>query len=180
LVKSFSLVLFVSLTNIASAIADEDDLPDCGFGYGIDYRDLSCYPFTWDYEEEDDGFVKYFSISMDPDSEFSSGSASIQIFCDKKKIEVYVWTEYANSFGWTGTGEFKIDNLAPKKISYRLQKDFEGVMLSNSKSFMSELVKAKEKFAVKIPKVGGYDVMVYPKANLMEYRKKFSSAGCKF
>ena len=132
------------------------------------------------YEEEDDGFRKYFSISINPDSEFSSESTSIQIFCDKKKIEIYVWTKYANSFGWYGTGEFKIDNRAPKKISYRVQKDFDGVVFSNSKSFMSELVKAKEKFAVKIPKVGGYDVMVYPKANLMEYRNTFRSAGCKF
>ena len=182
------LLAFSLFTPISAHAADE-----CGFGYtyfslfSLDGQteldtEEKCRITTWDYEKADDGFSKYFSISMSPDDEDPNNTdySSIQIYCDKKKIEVYVWTEYADSFGWEGTGQLKYDNSSAKKFSYLLQKDFDGVYLKDSKSFMQNIVKVKKKFSFKIPTVDGYEVLVYPKGNLLEYRPIFAKGGCKF
>ena len=183
------LLLFFSQLSLNTAKAADE----CGFGY--EYFSLfsldgmteidpeeKCRIATWDYEKKRDGFSNYFSISMDPDQdeEDNTGYSSVKIYCDKKRIEVYVWVEYANSFGWSGTGQIKFDDASPKKFNYLLQKDFDGVMLNDAKNFMLNLVKVKEKFSVKIPTVNGYQVLIYPKGNLLEYRPMFAKAGCKF
>ncbi len=166
---------------------------ECGFGFEffslwsldgeteIDLED-KCRITTWDYTKTNDGFSRYFSISMDPDDEdeTNTGYSSIEIFCDRKKIEVYVWLEYPDSFGWSGSGQVRFDAGAPKKIPYFVQKDFDGIIVKETKTFMQNLVKAKKKVSFKIPTVDGYEVLVYPKGNLLEYRPMFSKAGCKF
>ena len=81
--------------------------------------------------------------SKDDEDANNTDYSGIQIFCDKKKIEVYVWAEYADSYGWSGTGQLKFDNSPAKKFSYWLQKDFDGVTLKDSKTFMQNLVKVK-------------------------------------
>lgn len=141
-----------------------------------------CAPTKWSLTKENDGFSKSTSIVMYPDDEDpnSDGFSPIQIFCVKKKIQVYVWVEYADAFGWSGTGQVKFDKSGAKQVSYFLQKDFDGVVLKDSKTFMSNLVKAKSKFAFKIPNVDGYETIVYPKGNILEYRKVFAKEGCKF
>jgi hypothetical protein len=183
------LILFFSQLSVGSSRAADE----CGFGYeyfslfsldGMTEIDSEekCRIATWDYEKKNDGFSKYISISMDPDDEDenNTGFSSVQIYCDKKKIEVYVWVEYASSFGWNGSGQVAFDGGAPKKVNYLLQRTFDGVMLKDAKTFMSNLVKAREKFSFKIPTVNGSQILVYPKGNLLEYRSTFAKAGCKF
>ena len=143
----------------------------------------TCRPIPWRYEYFDDGFDKYISISMetyDQESDSFGLGPEVQIFCDKKKLEVYVWAEYADGFGWLGSGQVKFDNASSKKIAYLIQKDFDGIALKDSKSFMSGLVKAKSTFGFKIPTVDGYETTTYFKGNLLDFRSMFSKKGCKF
>lgn len=178
------LILFFSQLSVGSAKAADE----CGFGYVSTWsiynwqQDGECVPATWEYIEKDDGFDSYFSISMKPDDEDENNTSgsNVQIYCDKKKIEVYVWVPYASSFGWNGTGQVAFDRAASKKVNYLLQRNFDGVMLKDAKTFMRNLVKAREKFSFKIPTVEGYEILVYPKGNLLEYRSIFANAGCKF
>ena len=159
---------------------------DCGFGnssfYDADGNLVECAPMEWTYSKSNDGFSNYFSIRISPDDSDSTntGYSDLEIFCDKKKIEVYVWVEYADSQRWKGSGQVRFDSGTPKKLPYILQKDFDGIVVVETKTFMQNLVKAKTKVAFKIPTVDGYEVLVYPKANLLKYRSIFSKSGCKF
>ncbi len=187
----FLVLMFIGIFVPSHARA----LDGCGFGYSYDYENMEisedyesleesgeCIVTTWTYSKSNDGFAKYFSISMSPDDEddTNTGVSDIQIFCDKKKIEVYVWVEYADSYGWKGSGQVRFDSGTPRKLPYLLQKDFDGVVVTETKTFMQNLVKAKSKVSFKIPTVNGYEVLVYPKGNLMEFRPIFAKAGCKF
>jgi hypothetical protein len=138
--------------------------------------------FTWDYEETSDGFAEYISISMYPDSwsNVDDDPPQVTIYCDNKKIQVYVWVGYANSIGWSGSGQVKFDKASPKKFNFWLQKDFDGIELKDPKNFMRSLVKVRETFSFKIPTVDGYSVVTYKKSNLLEFRPEFARAGCKF
>lgn len=170
------------------------DIPKCKLGYAyLSKMSLNgktevsstetCRAVPWQYDYFDDGFDKYFSISMetyDRASDSFGAGPDVQIFCDKRKIEVYVWTKYADGLGWSGSGQVKFDTASAKKISYQIQKDFDGIALKDSKSFMSSLVKAKSTFGFKISTVDGYEIPTYLKGNLLEYRSMFAKAGCKF
>jgi hypothetical protein len=170
------------------------EIPKCKLGYAylpkmsLDGKSEvsateTCRPYPWSYEYFDDGFDKYFSISMetyDRGSDSYGAGPDVQIFCDKRKLEVYVWAEYADGLGWSGSGQVKFDSASSKKISYQLQKDFDGIVLKDPKTFMSSLAKAKSTFGFKIPTVDGYATPTYLKGNLLEYRSMFAKAGCKF
>ena len=191
--RTVSILLAIVMAFVVNVPSPARAADDCGFGYEyfslfsldgeteIDSEE-KCRITTWDYSKSNDGFAKYFSISMSPDDEdeTNTGISDIQIYCDKKKIEVYVWVEYADSYGWKGSGQVRFDSGTPRKLPYLLQKDFDGVVVTETKTFMQNLVKAKSKVSFKIPTVDGYEVLVYPKGNLMEFRPVFAKAGCKF
>ena len=166
--------------NTQTYLSEDSDTYDEDDEYIEDIYD--CVQSTWTFENFNDGFSKYFSVYIEPDNDdvTNTGSDTVQIYCDKKKIQIYVWVEYADSIGWSGTGQFRFDGSPPKKFSYFLQKDFDGITLKDSKTFMQSLVKSKTKFSFKIPTVNGYEVLVYPKANIIDYRSRFAKAGCKF
>jgi len=162
-----------------------------GFQFGPRYSPIGlevvdertkCRPVQWDYEDFDDGFDNYVSISMDKDGENSSTlyEADVQIFCEKKKIFVYVWVPYAQSSGWTGSAQVRFDSSNPKKVSSWLQRNFNGIYLKDSKSFMAQLAKTKSKFGFKIPTVRGSETVSYFNGNILEYRPIFKKAGCSF
>lgn len=160
-----------------------DELYKLSDGSLVEYGQWGkCEVTTWNYDKKRDGFSNAISISMDPeeDEENNTGYSGVEIFCDKKRISIYVWVEYANAYGWSGSGQIKFDSASPKKFEYWLQKDFDGVVLKDSKNFMRNLVMAKERFSFKIPTVNGYEVLVYPKGNILKYRTTFAKAGCKF
>ncbi len=188
--KTFTTLILVVFLSVPVPVQAEDE---CGFGFqnfslfSLDGEteldpEEKCRPTTWMFDKENDGFSKWIAVSMYPDEEDpnTDGFSSVKIYCEKKKISVYVWVEYADSVGWSGTGQVKFDNGSAKKFSYYLQKDLDGIVLKDPKSFMTNLVKAKKKFAFKIPNVDGYETLVYPKGNILEYRKIFAKAGCKF
>lgn len=181
-------VLILFLSQLSGGVAKAAD-GRCPFGYDPtklmiddDFDPENCIKTKWEYNEVDDGFSKYFSIKIEPAyvPGFEVSFSGIEIFCDKKKIEVYIWVPYARSIGWSGVGQVTFDGGSPKKVDYLVTKTFDGIALKNPKTFMSSVVKAREKFAFKIPTVEGYEIVIYPKSNLLEYRSIFARAGCKF
>ena len=166
------------------------EIPECspGYEYGPlrSLTDLGkvidgyekCRIIQWEYEKFDDGFDKYISISMSSNNGNDAGD--VQIYCDKKKISGYVWIPYADSFGWSGSAQLRFDSSSAKKVNYLVQKDFDGIVLKDSKSFMSQLVRAKVNFGFKVPTVDGYETVSYYKGNLLEFRSIFARSGCKF
>lgn len=170
------------------------EIPKCRLGYTFlpllsfdGKRVLSptetCRPIPWTYENFNDGFDKYFSITMQPiynEDGLEEIGPEVQIFCDKKKLEIYVWAEYADGFGWLGSGQMKFDSGGSKKFNYRIQKDFDGIVLKDAKGFISNLLKSKNTFGFKIPNVDGYVTATYAKGNLLDFRNTFTKAGCKF
>ena len=164
----------------------------CGFGFSEDVLnwniseedDPPCVESKWDIVKKNDGFTNFVSLVMYPDEEGPSASSDedsyIQIYCIKKAIQVYVWVEYADSFGFDGSGQYRIDNGKPITFKYTLQKDLDGVVLKSPKTFMTAFAKAKERVTFKIPNVDGYEIVVYPKADLLNHRGLFASKGCKF
>lgn len=162
-----------------------------GFEFGPRYSPVSleildertkCRPIQWEYEDFNDGFDKYISIRMDKDSDSSNTlyEADVQIICEKKKFFVYLWIPYASSSGWSGSAQVRFDSSSPRKVSYWLQRNFNGVYLKDGRTFMTQLVKTKSKFAFKIPTVRGSETASYFTGNILEYRPIFSKAGCKF
>jgi hypothetical protein len=119
---------------------------------------------------------------MYPDLDHPSSDSvdSIQIYCEKKRLEVYVWSRLADSYGWYGSGKVRYGAGSPKSFRYRLTNDLEGVCMLDSKQFVSNIARVKDRFAIQIATQSGVDTMVYPKGNLLAFRPMFSRAGCKF
>jgi len=158
----------------------------CGFGSskfrGDEYGD--CAESKWQVANKNDGFTSYISLAMWPDDEGPNADSDedsyIQIFCQKKAIQVYVWVEYADSIGFDGDGQYRIDDGKAVTFKYRLQKDLDGVVLKSPKTFLTAFAKSKSRATFRIPSVNGYEIVVYPKADLLSHRKRFASKGCKF
>ena len=161
---------------------------DCGFGFssGIDDEGdyVDCTETKWEVVNKNDGFSNSISLIMYPDEEGpnaqSDSDSYLQIRCVKKTLEVYVWVEYADSFGFDGQGQYRIDNGKAVNFNYRLQKDLDGVVLKSPKTFLASFAKSKSRATFKVPNVDGYEIAVYPKADLISHRGLFASKGCKF
>jgi hypothetical protein len=161
---------------------------DCGFGFSSGFDDegeyVDCVDSKWEVVKKNDGFSNSISLIMYPDEEGpnadSDSDSYIQIRCVKKTLEVYVWVEYADSYGFDGQGQYRIDNGKSVTFNYRLQKDLDGVVLKSPKTFLAAFAKSKSRATFKIPNVDGYEIVVYPKADLTSHRGLFASKGCKF
>jgi len=162
---------------------------NCGFGFSSGFMDENgdysdCTASKWEVIKKNDGFSNSISLVMYPDEEGpnaeSDSDSYIQIRCVKKTLEVYVWVEYADSFGFDGQGQYRIDNGKSVALNYRLQKDLDGVVLKSPKTFLAAFAKSKSRATFKIGNVDGYEIVVYPKADLISHRGLFASKGCKF
>lgn len=187
------LIISVLVFSFLSIAPQAQGMDGCGVGLSIadeiydettNEIETVCEETKWEVATKNDGFTNYFSIVMYPDGDDENASAEddsyLQIFCQKKKISVYVWVEYADSYGFSGSGQYRFDSGKSTTFKYTLQKDFDGIVLNETKSFMASLVKAKNYVSFKIPTVDGYELGVYPKADFLDYRKTFAAKGCKF
>ena len=126
----------------------------------------------WAEESDDDGFTSYFQISK------GWSDDTVRIGCEKRKLYVVVMTPYASSYGWTGSGQYKIDKQKPVKFSYTVSRNFRGVFMNNPKSFTSKLLKSKENFSFKMSSVLETYTFEHTKGNISDYQNKFKSMGC--
>jgi hypothetical protein len=142
-----------------------------------------CEPATWNFQKYgdsfDSGFYIYASPHPSPDS--SAGPEDwVAITCSKKKLNVSLLYEYAQTTGWSGTGRVLFDENSAKSFKFTMEKTFKSISLKNPKDFLTKLVKAKKSFAFKVPTSSGSKMGVYAKGNLLTFREQFSKAGCKF
>ena len=105
--------------------------------------------------------------------------SGIYVSCEKKKLSVYLSIEYANSRVWRGIGQYKIDSGKISNFPYTVTRNFNGIYLDNPKTFIADLVKAKNKFTFKVSSSNG-SVLSFPKNDFLSYRSKFAKLGCKF
>jgi hypothetical protein len=154
-----------------------DPLDDYGSG------EIHCYKDNWYETDRNDGFTKAVGIEMWADSdddEYGDSFEFINIYCVKKKFEVYVGVDYAQSVGWSGSGQVRFDNGSPKNLPYYVTRSLQSILLKDSKSFVLNFAKAKKKVTLKIGTVEGTKILAYPKTNFLYYRTKFKKAGCTF
>ena len=141
-----------------------------------------CKPTSWSEEENEGNSAKFFSISMLSDEEegVTNEFSSILLTCEKNRLTVEVNVEDARSAGSKGNGEYRIDRLRAKKFQYLSRGADESIAIADTKSFISDLLKAKSKVSFKIPTTSGTFVTAFPKGNLDAFRSKFAKAGCRF
>lgn len=126
----------------------------------------------WYEESDDDGFTSYFQISK------GISEDTVRIGCEKRKLYVVVLTPYASSYGWTGSGQYKIDKQKPTRFTYTVSRNFRGIFMNNPKSFTSKLLKSKENFSFKMSSVLETYSFEHTKGNISDYQNKFKSMGC--
>lgn len=183
LVTATLSVFFILFSPLPTYAAD-----GCGFGFSTRIDDegdyVDCSATKWQVSKDNDGFSNSISLIMYPDDEGPSAESDsdsyIQIRCVKRTLQVYVWVEYADSFGFDGQGQYRIDNGKAINFNYKLQKDFDGVLLKSPQTFLANFAKSKSRATFKVPSVDGYEIVVYPKADLISHRGLFASKGCKF
>lgn len=200
LVSLMSLVILISSTPIVRA------KDGCGFGleswsdldlsdpdyvksiphprrFMDDGEEIHCYKEKWSDDDRNDGFSKLVGISIyadDDDDEFGNAWDELRIFCAKKKFEVYVMVDFADSFGWSGTGQIRFDNKSAKSMPYVVSRSLQSVMIKDSAGFVRNFAKAKKKVTLKINTVEVTKILAYPKADLLSHRAKFKKAGCSY
>lgn len=140
-----------------------------------------CVPITWKIETEDDGFRKLHSMSMSGEGySDSSGYPEISINCVKNKLSVYVWFAYADSFGFKGSGQYRIDKKSVSKFNYTVDKQFNGFYFDSPSSFLKALKSGKKSLALKVSNVNRTMVLEFPVADYLKARGIFAKkSGCK-
>lgn len=152
-------------------------------GTSIEYGSWGeCKPTSWSEEENEGNSAKFFAISMLSDEEegVTNEFSSILLTCEKNRLTVEVNVEDARSTGSKGNGDYRMDQLRAKKFQYLARSAEESIAIIDTKTFMSDFLKAKGKVAFKIPTSQGIFTTAFPKGNLDTYRSKFAKAGCKF
>ena len=189
----FALLLSLLALPVGSVVAADD----CGFGKYRDWGEESededappvdngsygeCKATIWSEEENEENVPKFFSISMLSDEEegVTNEFSSILLTCEKNRLTVEVNVEDAKSAGSKGNGEYRMDGLRAKKFQYLSRSGDESITIVDTKTFMTDIIKAKSKVAFKIPTSSGIFTTAFPKADLNSYRSKFAKAGCKF
>lgn len=126
----------------------------------------------WYEQSESDGFTSYYEISK------GYGDDEVHIGCEKRKLYVNVFTPYALSIGWTGSGQYKFDNQKPIRFTYTVFRTLKGVSLNNPKAFTSKLLKSEENFSFKMSSVEGTYTFEHTKGNISDLKNKFKRRGC--
>lgn len=158
---------------------NRDNQGKCKYGFIEDDSTSSCIRISWKFSNENDGFSKWISLTIDSaEDEFTTGDESqLEITCTRKKLAVNVYFEFPDSFGWKGTGLFRIDNGPGKKFVYTVDKSISYIWVDSPKVLTSSLMKSKEKVSFRL--VNSYArILAFPKSDLSNWAGKFKSAGC--
>ena len=166
----------------------------CGFGKEFAGNGSeTCVNNLWKFGKFNDGFVKYVSITLNPDTDLSNNAElfnTLSIRCEKKKIRIYIFMDGyidSSSFDMTENGSvieygslsLKIDSGKIQKWNWK-RKFRNEIELSSPDKFMVGLTKSKTKLSLKISREDAPSILVYPKSDILNYRSVFSQAGCKY
>ena len=154
-----------------TVVGDVSDLVD---------NEGQCAPTTWIDDSKNDGFGRQFSVSLSSDEEGPGANSyeSIEIFCIKKRLSVYIWIDFPVTRGWNGVAQLKMDSGRVKNVGYGVNNSFDGLFLTSPKSFTKSFLAADSRATFKVKTLRGAKVLAYPKADLRSYESKFKSLGC--
>lgn len=185
----FTIIVLLSIAPVSPANASDE----CGFGKQFADNGVKvCEKNLWELKKFNDGFVKYLSIELRPDTDASDVESfnTLSIRCEKKKIRIYIFMDGhidTSSFEMTESGsliEFgslllKIDSGKVQKWDWK-RRFTNQIELFSPDKLLTSFVKAKTRFSFKISREDSPSILVYPKADLLKYRSEFSQAGCKY
>ena len=187
LLLALVMVLPASVTMSPAAQADDE----CGFGlsaagYG-DSGDVICEKSSWRIIDNNDGFDRVVegSIGVDnSDTENNSYDFQLYVRCTSKKLEVFAASSfelfYENAYKSGGPIQVKFDSGKITNYKFTKSTSNKGLFLNNAKTFSTAITKAKSKVALKFTSSRGIIVLQFPVADFTQYKKVYSSAGCKF
>ena len=175
--KSLIMSLVLVLTLIPAPLATAEDTY-------IEDTDTS-----WGVITSDDGFSKTFTIFKNAINtgytDFGDDiTYSIEIQCEKKKLEVLVYSEPlgiypSTDFSLIGYAQVKIDSGKVAKYNYMALKDSSGVGIWSPKLLTTAMLKGKKQVAFKIASSIQADTVAnFALADLSSYVPKFKSRGC--
>ena len=144
---------------------------------------------SWGVITSDDGFSKTFTIFKNAINtgytDFGDDiTYSIEIQCEKKKLEVLVYSEPlgiypSTDFSLIGYAQVKIDSGKVAKYKYMALKDSSGIGIWSPKLLTTAMLKGKKQVAFKIASSIQADTVAnFALADLSNYVSKFKSRGC--
>ena len=144
---------------------------------------------SWGVITSDDGFSKTFTIFKNAlntgVTDFGDDiSYGIEIQCEKKKLEVLVYSAPIGIYPSTdlsrnGYAQVKIDSGKVSKYKYAALKDSSGIGIWSPKLLTSAMLKGKKQVAFKIASSIQADTVAnFALADLSSYVSKFKSRGC--
>jgi hypothetical protein len=184
-------LISVSLLLAPSYLASASD--GCGFGRAAGSDGASeCQSSMWTVGSVNDGFTKYTTMVMEPDTDVSNEETfnTLTIRCEKKKIRIFIFMDGyidTTSFDFTQSGSLieygklalKLDNGKIQKWDWK-RRFSNQIELSNPDKLMPSLVKAKTQFSFKISREDAPSILVYPKSDMLKHRTEFAKSGCKY
>ena len=188
------VILFAVLLALIQPAGPVSASDGCGFGKEfIGDGSETCVTNLWKLGKFNDGFVKYVSVTLNPDTDLSNTAElfnTLDVKCEKKKIHVYIFMDGyidSSSFEMTESGSvIEYGSLSLKFDSGKIQKwDWKRrfnneIELSSPDKFMLGLTKSKTKLSLKISREDAPSILVYPKSDILKYRSDFTKAGCKY
>jgi len=193
--KRFSgIISLISMLSILGPVGLASASDGCGFGKKFaNSTQESCVISRWEETRYNDGFENYLSIELEADTDTSINAESynsLSMRCQKNKLHLYISMDgYIDTtdFKFTPNGSLveygnlamKIDN--GKVLNWGWKRSFGNqIELNSPERLISSLAKAKEKFSFKIAREDAPSIIIYPKADLVKYRKQFGLLGCKY
>jgi hypothetical protein len=184
---TFTLMLPVTVVGVPVASA----LGSCEFGYyAVDFDDDAepiCEESFWDVQDENDGFDRVVSASIEADNSSITNNPydfELYIRCTSKKLEVFAGSTYELFYesAYKSGGNVQVRFDSNKVVNYKFTRstDREAIFLNNPKTFSTALSKAKSKVALKFSSSRGIIVLQFPVADFAQSKKTFSAGGCKF
>ena len=154
-------LISVSLLLAPSHLASASD--GCGFGRAVGSNGASeCQKSMWTIGSFNDGFTRYTTMVMEPDTDVSNEETfnTLTIRCEKKKIRIFIFMDGyidTTSFDFTQSGSLveygklalKLDNGKIQKWDWK-RRFSNQIELSNPDKLMPSLVKTKTQFSFKI------------------------------
>lgn len=188
------LVLFTIFTILMPPQIFAHASEDCGIGEkNSQDGSETCVENIWELEKFNDGFSKKISIELSPDTWLSTNVAyfnTLNVQCEKKKLNIFInmdgyidFEDFSNSDSRStkeyGYLLFKTDNNKIQKWNW-VRKFYRQIELSNPDKLIAQLVKAKKKISFKISRQDAPSILIYPKSDLLKYRKEYRKSGCTF
>ena len=187
----FVIAITLMLPVAIVAAPTSSALGSCEFGYyAVDFDDEAeaiCEESYWDVNDQNDGFDRVVSASIDADnSSITNNDYDFLLYvrCTSKKLEVFAASTYElfneNAYKSGGTVQVRFDSSKVVNYKFTRSTSREAIFLNNPKTFSTALSKAKSKVALKFTSSRGIIVLQFPAADFAQSKKSFSTGGCKF